>query len=126
METFLQNIKGWAISIKDLVFPATVTAAIVCLLPYPAFTATLITTFVFTTISCVYWGHAPTDFPGTAILPYWALSIGIYLTGFWALHYLHWKGEITFEVGWVALSAVALCATLTTLLVCWTINRPKQ
>lgn len=125
MRTFLQNIKGLAISLKDLLFPITVTAVIVYLLPYPAFTATLIATIVFTTISCAYWGDAPVDFPGTGILPYLALSTGIYLTGFSALRYLPCKRELTFEVGWVALGATALSATLITFVVCLIINRPK-
>lgn len=126
MKTLLQNIKGLAISLKDLLFPVIITTVIIYLLPYLAFTATLIATIVFTTISCVYWGHALIDFPGMAILPYLALSTGVYLVGFVVLHYLHWKGELTFEVGWVTLGATALSATLTTFVVCLIINRSKQ
>ncbi|MEN9337928.1 MAG: hypothetical protein RIQ41_242 [Candidatus Parcubacteria bacterium] len=110
---------------KDLLFPVVVTAVIICILPYPAFTSTLIATIVFTTISCVYWGHAPTDFPGTGTVLYCALSTGMYFAGFSALHFLYWQGKIAFEVEWLALSVVALLATSATLVICFVINRPK-
>lgn len=91
---------------------------------YPAFSCTYILLIFLTTTVC-FLGYLEVDFLGMALVPYWGLSTALYFITFATLHYLHYKGLITFEIQWLVLIATSIGASLITFVVCFAINRSK-
>lgn len=125
LKTFLQKAEEWLLNLAALLFFSLITAVFVCLFVYPAFSCTFLA-LIFLTVNACYWGYLEMDFLGMAMMPYLGLSTFLYLGTFAGLHYLNWKGDIAFEVGWLVLGATAIIASLVTFLVCLAINYPRR
>lgn len=126
VKMLLQKAEEFLLNLGALFFLCTVVAVFVCFIVYPAFSCTFVLMIALTTISIVHWGYCPVDFPGTAVVPYWGLATGLYLTSFVGLHYLNRKGDTAFDVGWLSLGVTALIAIFVTFIVCLAINYPRR
>lgn len=124
-ETLLKKAEEFLLNLGALFFVCILIAVFVCLFVYPAFSCTFLL-LIFLTVNACYWGYLDMDFLGMAMMPYLGLSTLLYLSAFAGLHYLHWNGDIAFEVGWLALGATVIIASLLTFIVCLAINYPRK